>query len=333
MSYELRGRPEIFRILPWLSAYKSWLENRARQNHWRDALLWDVTLDGATSGQVAAKRAQYKQPPAPGSLAIHNEKEKWNPLTNKSSAGDVAEDGRQIKLMIAAGAQLPEYMLSDGANANLASATAQQLPSLRKFTDFQDILIWQLWVPIYKRVIQNAIDAKRLPEECDEQDEEGDTIKILSKREKPQNGNMVAMPQRPHNKTKSIDTLEAFTLTGPELESSDPKTLADALSLALGQGWVSSETAAGRMGFDYRMEQKRIKREEDMARQDRAQGRIPPGPTQMPPTISPPLKIPELIPTVGPPMPAGNGKTTEEEKAQIITRRPQIESYAVEFPV
>ena len=328
MSYELRGRPEIFRILPWLSAYKSWLENRARQNHWRDALLWDVTLEGATSGQVATKRAQYKQPPAPGSLAIHNEKEKWNPLTNKSSAGDVAEDGRQIKLMIAAGAQLPEYMLSDGANANLASATAQQLPSLRKFTDFQDILIWQLWVPIYKRVIQNAIDAQRLPEECDEQDEEGDTIKIPSKREKPQNGDTAAMPQRPYHKTKSIKTLEAFTLTGPELESSDPKTLADALSLALGQGWVSSETAAGRMGFDYRMEQKRIKREEDMAAQDRAQGRIPPGPTQMLPTVSSPMQFPELVPTAAP---AGNGETPEEPK--VFPRRPQIESYAVEFPV
>ena len=328
MSYELRGRPEIFRILPWLSAYKSWLENRARQNHWRDALIWDVTLDGAQPGQVAAKRAQYKQPPAPGSLAIHNDKEHWNPLTNKSGAGDVAEDGRQIKLMIAAGAQLPEYMLSDGANANLASATAQQLPSLRKFTDFQDILIGQLWLPIYKRVIQNAIDAKRLPEECEEHDEEGDTIKVPEKRD-PSASSGAAVPQRPYNKTKSIDTLEAFTLTGPELESSDPKTLADALSLALGQGWVSNETAAGRMGFDYRMELKRTRREEDIARQDKAQGRTAPGPTQPAPAQAFPPPAPqngkEQSPNGNPPQteqPAQTAPTTEGDDGMVQIRLP-----------
>ena len=27
-------------VLPWLKAYWDWMEDRARQNHWRGSLLW-----------------------------------------------------------------------------------------------------------------------------------------------------------------------------------------------------------------------------------------------------------------------------------------------------
>ena len=176
LPYETRGRPEIYRILPWLKAYKDWLEGRARQNHWRGAILWDVSIKDATPGQVGAKRAQYKQPPSPGSLLVHNDRETWSSVESKVGASDVSEDGRQIKLMNAVGLKLPEYMLSDGQNSNLASASAQQLPALRKFVDYQDVQVYQVWTPIYKRVIENAIDAGILPEMVEEQDDDGEPI-------------------------------------------------------------------------------------------------------------------------------------------------------------
>ena len=256
-AYETRGRPELFRILPWLKAYKDWLEGRARQNHWRGGLLWDVTLKGATPGQVAAKRAQYKQPPSPGSLVIHNDNEMWGAIENKVGASDVSEDGRQIKLMGAVGKKLPEYMLSDGENANLASATAQQLPALRMFSDFQDILVGQVWKPIYKRVIENAITAGILDEWVEEHDAEGDPI--LDDAGQP----------------TLVRAVEAFSLSAPELESTDPKNLSEAMAVAEQRGWASRETAATRMGFDYRLEQKKIAREESEKEQAAMQGRGP----------------------------------------------------------
>ena len=250
-SYETRGRPELFRILPWLRAYKDWLEGRARQNHWRGALLWWVKLIGGTPSQVVTKRAQYKQPPPPGSLIVSNDKEEWSEVSNKISAADVAEDGRQIKMMTAIGAQMPEYMLSDGANANLASATAQQLPALRKFSHFQDIMLWQVWQPIYQRVLETAIEAGLLPAEVEEQDAEGEPVLDAD-----------SAPKR-------IPAIEAFDLAAPELEEEDPKTLAEALKIAVGYGWASNETSSGRMGFDWQIEQKKIRREEqaDLERQ------------------------------------------------------------------
>lgn len=264
-SYEQRGRPDLFNILPWLKAYKDWLENRARQNFWRGALLWWVKLINGTPAQVSGKRAQYKQPPPPGSMVVSNDKEEWSALQNDIKAGDAADDGRQIKLMSAIGKGLPEYMLSDGQNANLASASAQQLPALRTFGEYQDIMVNQVWWPIYTQVIHNAIDAGILPEEVQEYDSDGDP-----------------MFEEDGKTPKMIETCEAFGLEAPELESDDPNTLAQALQIAVNNEWASGETAAGRMGFDYTSEQKKIEREKKAAMVSAYQGggRVPLQPGQ-----------------------------------------------------
>jgi len=269
MPYELRGRPELFRILPWLKAYKDWLENRARQNHWRNALLWWVKLIGGTSTQVAAKRAQYKQPPPPGSLVVTNDKEEWVPLSNKVAAGDAAEDGRQIKLMAAVGVKLPEYMLGDGENANRATSKSQQLPVLRKFMDFQDILVGRVWRPIYDRVLQAAIAAGDLAETVAEQDEDGEPI------------------LDDQGEVKMIPTLEAYDVAAPALEEDDPKSLAEALQIAVTRGWASDETASAELGYDYRMELKKILRKQAQDNQAAMQGRGANG--QKPPEGAPTL--------------------------------------------
>jgi len=279
-SYEQRGRPELFRILPWLKAYKDWLENRARQNHWRGSLLWWIKLIGGTGQQVLNKRAQYKQPPSPGSLIITNDKEEWSAVENRSNANDVSEDGRQIKMMIAVGARKPEYMLSDGANANLASSTSQQLPALRSFSEFQDLQV-ELWTAIYRRVIENKIASGVLSEEVEEQDQEGSAVReeINPKRrriEEPPDPNEPTLPKQ--GPVKKIKAIEAFVVSGPDLESADIKNLADALQIAVNNEWVSNGTAAQQMGFDYRIEQKKIKRELVQQRDEAYQGLRPTSP-------------------------------------------------------
>lgn len=257
-SYELRGRPDLFVVLPWLRAYKEWMENRARQNMWRGALLWDVTISGATPNNVASAVSRYTKPPTPGSIIVHSDREVWQPLSNSVGAADVSEDGRQMKLMTAVGMGLPEYMLSDGQNANLASATAQQLPALWKFTDAQQTMAEQVWMPIYKWVIQMAINAGRLPDEVPVQDADGDAI--LGADDAPE----------------MIDTLDAVHVKFPDLQEDDPKTLAEALAIATMSGWVSDEGAGdiitATLGLDAAVERKRIEREKEAARSGVAQG-------------------------------------------------------------
>ena len=243
-SYELRGRPDLYVILPWLRAYKDWIENRARQNHWRGALLWDVTLRGAGPQQVTDARERYRHPPTPGSIAVHSDREEWKPLTADVKAADASEDGRQMRMMSVVGMGLAEYMLGDGENANRATATAQELPALWKFTDAQSIMVHQVWEPVFRWVIGQAVLAGQLDERVRVEHPDGTPILNTEGRE------------------QFVAAADAFTISYPELGAKDPRTLAEALAIATAHGWVSQQTAAGRMGFDWATEQRRIAREQ-----------------------------------------------------------------------
>lgn len=176
MSYELRGKPELYLALPYLKAYNDWLENRARLNYWRSVLMWQAKIATNVGSVISAWAARFSKPPTPGTVITTNDKVEILPLENRVAAGDAAEDGRQLKLMSAVALGIPEYMLSDGQNANLASSTNQELPALTTFSEYQRILIQELWTPLFRRVIQNAVDAGLIDEWVDECDADGDMV-------------------------------------------------------------------------------------------------------------------------------------------------------------
>lgn len=291
-SYELRGRPELYAVLPWLKAYKDWLENRARQNYWRGALLWWVKIKGAP-GIIAQKVAQYQRPPAPGSVAVTSDNEEWSALNAPVSADDAAEDGRQIKLMTAVGFGLPEYFLGDGSNANLASSKSQQLPALTTFAEMQSVLREQLWIPLFRKVLENAVKAGTLPAEVELYDVEGNLV-LEDDTEETDDSAQEAFPNQPTSapptlpplmvppepkgKPKTCSVFEAFEVEYPELGDKDTFTLAQGLKIAAEMGWVSDQTAQTEMGWDSDLEDKRIQRQNVKKRDAMARGEIPTSP-------------------------------------------------------
>lgn len=289
-SYELRGRPELYSALPWLRAHKEWLENRARQNHWRGALLWWVKIASSVPGVIAAKLAQYQRPPTPGSTVVTSDKEEWSALTNSVGAGEASEDGRQLKIMALNGiAGIPEYMTGDGENANLATTKSQQLPVLTTFSEFQTIMIEQVWYPTFKRVLQAAIDAGLIAEEVEEQDADGDPVR----QDPPETQDAPPMPMQPgiapaapaqpkQMPPKKLKTIDAFEVQYSPIDGEDKKTLADALDIASANGWVSDQTAMAELGYDYQIETKRLKRERKQKMDDIASGLVPTPPEMMP---------------------------------------------------
>lgn len=305
-GYELRGRPELFGVLAWLRAYKEWLENRARQNFWRGALLWFIQVMGGTSALIGAVAARWMRPPTPGSVAVESDKVNVQALQNPVGAGDAGEDGRQIKLMVAVGVGLPEYFLADGSNSNLASTKSQQLPAMMTFGEFQRILVEQVWYPMFKRVIQNAIDANILPEEVIEQDADGDDVheELDADDEAPEMDAEEAFPpQQPNGAkpqpapmpmvkppkkgpVKKLATLDAFDVEYEPIGDKEPFTLAQALSIAVDKDWISNETASTEMGFDYAIEQKKITRERARHQNDIADGLVPPPMGLFPPEFA-----------------------------------------------
>lgn len=310
-GYELRGRPDLYRILPWLRADTEFLQNRARQNYWRGALLWLVRVLNGNASQVAAVAARWSRPPTAGSVAVESGNVEVQPLVNPSGGSDAADDGRQIKLRNIIGMRMAEYMFADGHNANLASATAQQLPALTRFEAYQTIMIERVWYPLFKRALQSAIDAGMIPEQVELQTSDGEPVAdsevpapepqkpdkatgvpkpLVTQPDKlmPQPNTDSMMPgsepttDNPQMPNKMIDTLDAFDVTYGDIQYNDIQELANALNIAVTNEWVSNESASIKMGFDYAVEQKKIQAEKIQGLANQAAGIDPVPPQSIP---------------------------------------------------
>lgn len=162
VSNSLRGRSDLAPVLPWLRRYRDWLTDRMRQNKYKGTFLWDVLVRGADKKQLDALRAEYAAaPPESASTLFHNEHEEWKAVQPQIGAGDVRDDGRALRLLIAAGALLPEHYLAEGGNANRATAAEMGLPTLKRMQRRQEFTRWVI-SRIVDRPIGAAIRAGRL---------------------------------------------------------------------------------------------------------------------------------------------------------------------------
>jgi hypothetical protein len=73
----------------------------------------------------------------------------------------VRDDGRALRLLIAAGAGIPEHYLAEGGNANRATAAEMGLPAIKRFQRRQEYFR-QVLVRIVSRVIDEAQRVGRL---------------------------------------------------------------------------------------------------------------------------------------------------------------------------
>jgi hypothetical protein len=234
VSNAKRGQSDLATLLPWLRRYKDWLTDRVRINKYKSAFLWDITLNGADKKTIDRKKMEYTYPPEPGSVLIHNEAEQWKAVQPNINAQDAAEDGRQIKLMVAVGALLPEHYLSDGENENRATAAEMSLPTLLKFKRRQRYVKYMLTC-IIDRVIAEAQKAGRIGPKTDTSYE-------------------ITFPE--------IDSGEHQTLANAT------NLLVSALANASARGWVSDETAM-RILFEFAGEEVDVAEEMAKVAQER----------------------------------------------------------------
>lgn len=286
-GYELRGRPELYRVLPWLRADKEFLENRARQNHWRNALLWLVKVANATPAMMAGVVARWSKPPTPGSVAVETDNVNLQSVSPGVGASDAMEDGRQIKLRNIMGLRLPEYMFGDGYNVNLASATAQQLPAMTKFSGFQTIMLEQVWMPLFRRVLTVAVDEGLLPEFIEEQDAEGDIIYLDPDEIENYDDDECPMgkPDAQGRRAKMCKTADAFEVSyAPVGDDGDLLQTTQAMALQMANGLIDKMSAQEKLDLDPAIIAKRLKREEEEKEAEMPQKPPLPGqPPMMPP--------------------------------------------------
>ena len=159
--------------MPWLRRYRDWLVDRVRLNKYRQAFLFDVTLTGADRRTLVGRQQELAVPPEPGSIVVHNEKETWRAVRPEIGAAESEADGLALRLMIAAGSGFPLHFLGEGAETNLATATAMAAPALRRLERRQTYFGWVI-VDLARECLRRSgrfgaagrSEERRVGEEC-----------------------------------------------------------------------------------------------------------------------------------------------------------------------
>lgn len=207
----VRGEGDLGPLLPWLRRYKDWLENRVRLNKYKTAFLWDVTLTGrpASEDVLRKKRFQYKTPPEPGSIIVHGDTEKWEAVAPRIEAWDAKEDGKAIRLMVAAGAGVPLHFLGEGESATRATAVEMGDPTFRHYYRRQ-LAFGQMLVDLLTVAVRRANARGR---------------------------------GKPHADLKLSVKFADITKRDNQMLAQSALQIVQALEIMAGHGWVDRETA------------------------------------------------------------------------------------------
>jgi len=148
------GESDLAPVLRWLSRYASWLEDRARLNHFRTAFLYVVRSRFTSEAERRARQSSLNAaPPSPGSILVTDEGETWDVLHPGLEANDAANDGMALKKLIAAGAGIPLHFLAEPEGTTRTTAEAAGGPTYRHFEQRQKFFLWLLQ-DLMKKVLQ-----------------------------------------------------------------------------------------------------------------------------------------------------------------------------------
>jgi hypothetical protein len=126
-----RGTPDLFALADYIDGYDQLLFNAMERTGLINAFVYDVTLEGADDTAIENWKRKYPEAPRPGSVRVHNDKEKWGDVSPALGNADVITIGREVKNMSLGGAGLPEAWFAQGDSANRATLDAQSDPTYR----------------------------------------------------------------------------------------------------------------------------------------------------------------------------------------------------------
>lgn len=178
-SDQKRGIPYMEAVLEDIQNYRKWLKDRIILNKIRTAIALirkipsgvgtPTQIDGIKGQNTASIRnvkSSKVQAFEPGTILTTRGIE-YDYLTPNLEARDSAQDGRNILLNVAAGACLPEYMVTaDSSNANYSSTMVSESPAVKEFEDWQDFfsVFFQM---IWERQMTHAQKQNKIPQGAD----------------------------------------------------------------------------------------------------------------------------------------------------------------------
>lgn len=268
-----RGVPPFAVAVQACQFYSDWLMNRVVLNRLKTSYYLEEIVDGSpttvttqddtTPDQYKTSRSGklIKRMPKFGSKITHNKSVEYKWLAPKVEADDAKEDGRAIRLSIASGAQVPEFIFGDAANANFASTLVAQNPFVRKIEFFQD-LFSSYFESLFETVIRYGIENKFLPSMSTEtitREKNAGFIRRLkakvSLKEQIKNGNVIL--------SNLVPTKTSVKITWPTLITENILQDSQAAQIHQSMDIISKETLAQKFGYDYQEELRKIKKEQE----------------------------------------------------------------------
>ncbi len=158
-----RGRPTLEHLLDWLFSYDDALFDVLRRLRFQSADTIDVTCEGLDDLQLAKRRTEISSdPPMPGSVLVHNEKETWKNNAPNLNMPDVSGASLEVKRMLGVGSTTPDHLIGASADVNRATAAESNTPFHRAMSRKQ-AFFKTIWESMFNYVIDAAVETGKLP--------------------------------------------------------------------------------------------------------------------------------------------------------------------------
>lgn len=153
-----RGNPLLLPALDWIKHYRRFLASRIAIMLALARFAWKTKVTG---GQVAVDAIRAKTDAkiiAAGSQLLENLGSDTTPIKADSGARNAYDDGRMIKLQIAAAVGIPEQYFGDISIGNLATAKTVELPMMKMFQSYQKV-----WSDAYQDIDEVILEHNGVP--------------------------------------------------------------------------------------------------------------------------------------------------------------------------
>jgi capsid protein len=197
-SNQKRGSSLFEPVLSSLSNFSKWMETELTARRLQASIvLWRKVQGSPSQASSIADSSSYQNSNDPG---WPTRREKYRPgtiittsqgtelefLQPNTNFRDAVTLGRTLLLCTAAGAGLPEFMLtSDASNSNFASTMVAEGPAVKMFQSEQEYFVSE-FRRLWKWVMQLAVDQKKLPADFFDQVEVEWSVPELVNRDRPQ---------------------------------------------------------------------------------------------------------------------------------------------------
>ncbi|WP_437204739.1 phage portal protein [Planctomicrobium sp. SH664] len=173
-SNEKRGISVFAPVLDSLDCYEKWLETELLARKLQSSVVLWRKVQGSPqmaesvadqAGQSGSGREARRERFAPGTILTTNHGTDIQFLQPNTNFGDAVSLGRMLLLSVAAGAGLPEFMLTaDASNANFASTMIAEGPAVKYFQSEQQFFAHE-FTRLWRSIMGDAVELGLLPDD------------------------------------------------------------------------------------------------------------------------------------------------------------------------